>query len=270
MLVGMLVLMALQLLPYQLRDDLLMAARRGDAAATAAVLALGADPDSRHLLTGWTPLMAASYYGHVAVVQELLSAGANPNAVDKRRGTALMKAVALPEGDDLVSRKVQILKVLLAAGADPQRRDVLGGTAWESAMILEQSEFVDVFAAAGVRGVRETLLMEAIAAGDSAEVKSLLAAGVDINYHDEGGWTILGESALSGNVEFAQAALSRGARVNARNQKGFTALMIAASANHPDVVRALLSAGADAALRNDAGQTALDLASPECASLLPR
>lgn len=274
MIAGILMLMALPFLPGRLDVNLLLVVRAGDDRAAAVLIQAGASVDQADTLTGWTPLMVACFYGYPAVVRELLSAGANPNTIDLHGGTPLMKAVAMP-GDSapgLTSRKVDILKLLLAAGADPQKKDALGGKVWQTAMIFDQNEFVDVFAAAGVRGVRETQLMEAIARQDAAAVQSLLSAGSDVNFRDEDGWNALSEAALGGNAGIVRDVLAHGAEVNARYQKGWTALMIAAHSTHADAVRLLLAAGADPALRADDGATALDIATTsgcgECAHLL--
>ena len=54
-----------------------------------------------HVLLGrvvpvsWTPLMYASWYGQLAVVQHLLASGANPNLEDFESNTALDGAAAV-------------------------------------------------------------------------------------------------------------------------------------------------------------------------------
>lgn len=262
---GLLLLMMLHLQSGQLQERLLIASRYGDLSFVSALLASGVTPDVRHNLTGWTPLMVAAYYGHVSVVEGLLAAGADSNAVDLRGGTALMKAVALPGGEDssLISNKAKIVKALLGAGADPQKKDRLGGTAWQSALLLEQDELVAVFADAGVPGVRESLILLAVAKQDRNRIETLLAAGVDINYRDESGMTILGESVLSGNAAIVAMILKQGADVNGRIDAGWTPLMLAASRNDAEVLRMLLSAGADRKVLSDSGQTALDLSPPD-------
>lgn len=269
---GLLLMAILHLPPAQLQDRLLLASRHGDPGVVAALIASGVNPDSRHKLTGWTPLMAASYYGHLAVVEALLAAGADPNAVDARGGTALMKSVAMPGGEDsdLVANKVRILKALMSAGADAQKKDALGGTAWQMALLQEQNEFVDVFADAGVLGVRESLLLLAVAGQDMNAIQKLLSAGVDINYRDDSNMTILGEAVLSGNAAIVETILARGADVNGRLDAGWTPLMLAASRNDAAVLRVLLSAGADRELISDSGQTSLDLSPPdsECRKIL--
>jgi ankyrin repeat protein len=59
---------------------------------------------------GYTPLMYAIDRSHVAVAQQLLSAGADVNAPDKEGHTPLMMAVAVSKAD--------MVEMLLKAGAD--------------------------------------------------------------------------------------------------------------------------------------------------------
>lgn len=255
------ILLALQLSPDRLDQDLFLASRNGDAELIEALLKSGARVDARHELTGWTPLITASFYGHLDAVKVLLPAGANANAADRNGGTPLMKAVQMPGGDEgMVQRKSEIVRLLLGAGADPQKKDRLGGTAWEAAMLSEEQALVEVFAAAGVRGVRETQLMSAIARRDAATVNNLIAAGADVNYREEQGWNALSEAVLAGDPAVLHAVLKAGADPNMRFEKGWTALMIAAMNNNNACLRELLAAGADPSLRSDTGQSALDLA----------
>lgn len=80
----------------------------------------GASPDQTRL-DGVPLLVLATRRRDAAAVDLLLNAGADPNAVDGQRRTALMHAAEL--GFD------RILSNLLLAGADPERVDVDGSTA---------------------------------------------------------------------------------------------------------------------------------------------
>jgi ankyrin repeat protein len=259
---ALLLLVTLQFLPEQVSLNLVHSARQGNVPLTRAWLAMGAQVDARHGLTGWTALHAAAFYGHLEVARALVDAGANVNARDRRDGTPLMKAVALPGDDaaDLVPRKVAILKLLLERGADPQLRDRLGGTAWQTPLILGPPEFVDVFEQAGVRGVREALLMEAIARQDAPGARKWIGLGADVNYKDETGWNAAAEAVLTGNTELIRMVLDAGADPAVSFDQGRTLLMIAALYDRADAIPMLLAAGADPAARSDAGLTALDMA----------
>ncbi|NLN18835.1 MAG: hypothetical protein GX162_06120 [Firmicutes bacterium] len=95
----------------------------------------------------------------------------------------------------------------------------------------------------------------------AADVKSLIAAGVDVNARDESGSTPLIEAARwSNDPEVIQVLIDAGADIHARDELGFdvTALVAAAmSTVNPEVVRALVTAGADVNARDESGVTAL-------------
>jgi len=88
----------------------------------------------------------------------------------------------------------------------------------------------------------------------AADVKSLIAAGVDVNARDESGSTPLIEAARwSNDPEVIQVLIDAGADIHARDELGFdvTALVAAAmSTVNPEVVRALVTAGADVNARD--------------------
>lgn len=71
----------------QLDGYLFDAARRGDTAMLAEFVSSGYDLD-RADYKGYTALILAAYNGHKAAVTQLLAAGANPCAEDKRGNTA--------------------------------------------------------------------------------------------------------------------------------------------------------------------------------------
>lgn len=138
-------------------------------------------------------------------------------------------------------------------------------------------------------------LIEAVQAGNVAEVRRMLAAGADVNSRDEAGATLLMQAAQAGNLAMVEAVIDAGADVNASDERGWTALvkavynheqkrgfgdvvralieaganievaigygvrplMLAAGYGETDVVAALLEAGADPLARNDGGYTAL-------------
>lgn len=93
---------------HERRQELLVhAATRGDAGIARALLAVGADPNSKD--TGSTPLYAAAWAGRIEAAECLLDAGALPDSADSSGVTALMAAST--RGDDAMAR------LLLARGA---------------------------------------------------------------------------------------------------------------------------------------------------------
>ena len=138
-------------------------------------------------------------------------------------------------------------------------------------------------------------LIEAAAAGDTARVRELLAAGAGVDDRDAGGATALMRAAHAGRLDAVRALVDAGADVNAVDARGWGALamachnadldrgfadvvafligrganveapigygvrplMLAAGYGEIAVVEALLAGGADVLARNDGGLTAL-------------
>ncbi|MFI7440130.1 ankyrin repeat domain-containing protein [Nonomuraea indica] len=123
---------------------------------------------------------------------------------------------------------------LLAAGADPDR-------------IAE--------------GEEEGLPLCAAAAWDRLEViRTLLAAGADVNGREAGGWTALLWAAANGHADAARLLVEAGAEVDTANDDGDTPLTLAARRGALGVVRVLLDSGADAGTYDGDGDTPLDIA----------
>jgi ankyrin repeat protein len=106
---------------------------------------------------------------------------------------------------------------------------------------------------------------DAIARGDAARVRALVAAGADVDAKDRHGQTGLMRAAHAGHAEVVRALLEAGAALDPTAKHGLSALMLAALVGHEDVVRRLLDAGADPTLRGSGApgfhdRTALDLA----------
>ena len=133
---------------------LLTCARTGDAGAVRALLAHGAEVDAADGWRGQTALMWAAAENHIAVLNDLLEAGAGVDAPSTGGFTALLFAVrqdareavrlllaagadagvAAPNGQTalrvaIANRHYTVAGLLLVAGADPTVRDRRGNTA---------------------------------------------------------------------------------------------------------------------------------------------
>ncbi len=248
-------------LSQNLEELMVKAAAKGDTAQVRNLLDKGTSANSRHVLTGWSALTAASYHGRLEIVRILIQAGANVNARDKNGGTPLLKAVIVPDAEnisDLLKVKAEIVRELLKAGADPHLRDRFGGSAWEQAIINNHQELIDAFDK--VRGVKETQLIDAATAGDMSTAKKMIEEGADVNYKDSDGWSALSEASLAGQVEVLKLLIDSHVDVNLKHQKGWTALMVAAQKNQIQAAQVLLKAGADPKISNDDGVTAAMIA----------
>lgn len=243
-------------------DSLIRAATKGDVAGVEEILHAGGDVNARNALTGWTPLIGAAYYGHPQVVEVLIKAGANVNLQDYQHSTALMKAVTLGSFDDfeaIVRRKSEVLKLLLKAGADPQARDRFGVAAWQMPFDDDLPPFVRIFEEAGVKGVLEEELLQAVNAGDLQKARTFLEKGADVNFQTRDGdcWS---QALAWGNPDMIDLLFQHGGSLDHRMENEITPLMVAAAIGSEKLVQEFLTAGADVTVKNSDGQTALDLA----------
>src|SRR5262245_18340837 len=103
-------------------------------------------------------------------------------------------------------------------------------------------------------------ILEAVAEGDAARVRELIAKGISPNFADERRFTPLHVAAEIGNAEIAKLLLDAGAKLEARTVQGVSALHQAIGNNHVDVAELLLDAGANNEARNLGGQRPLHYA----------
>ncbi|KAN0098195.1 Ankyrin repeat-containing domain protein [Hyaloscypha variabilis] len=129
---------------------------------------------------GESPLSRAVDWGHVEVVDLLVSAGADVNIVvgDDSTPTPLTTAIGcdlkIPDGD-----VINMTRILLLAGADPQQvatRRLEAETPLEAAMARKNIELIQLLLDYGAR-VTEQSLVEAVHRCDISVVKLLLNSG---------------------------------------------------------------------------------------------
>jgi ankyrin repeat protein len=80
---------------------------------------------------------------------------------------------------------------------------------------------------------------------DIEEVRSLIAAGADLNARDMLGKTALHKAASAGYTEIAKDLIEAGAALEARDNLDRTPFHLAASWGHTEIAKALINAGAD-------------------------
>jgi ankyrin repeat protein len=259
---------------------------RQDLAAVRKSLAANKDLARATDNAGSTALMHSASEGTVAIMRELIGAGADVNAANARKATALHWA--LPDVDKT--------KLLLVNGARADAKTVEGRTPLYVAaslpdgaaairLLLEVEARVDeptivgttaLFPAVTTSAEITKLLLDhganpnARAKNDATPIlftqgagviEMLLARGADVQARSKTGETALMEVAVRGDVAGAKLLLDRGADVNAADQRGYTPLLLAAQydGDSPELVRLLLARGANPVATAE-GETALSLA----------
>jgi len=182
-----------------------------------------------------TPLMKAARYGHLAVAQALLAAGADARRRDHVDDTALHGAV--------VSRNAALAALLLRAGADAKARGkYLDNVPLHHAAEYDSVDITRLLIAAGAAlEARDhkgrTALWTAASLDHAATVATLLAAGADPDARDQAGVTPFVAAAAAGGAA-ARLLLERTRDLD-------RALAAAVWGRHADLAMRLAGRGAD-------------------------
>ncbi len=178
---------------------------------------------------GLTPLQAAVALGAPDLVQELLKAGVDVNAVDHHGFSALHYAAVISY-DSTCSLQEGSLRRLLDAKADPCQRDRMGRTPLHLAsMVYGWRQSFKIQQLAGEMGSREAGVNAADAAGNVA----------------------LHQAVSLALVEAIETLLQAGADINIKNEDGQTPLSMAKNNPHVLGLLRMYSAGPDQTLRMD-------------------
>lgn len=232
---------------------LMLAASNPDPGLTRVLIAAGADIEIRDAM-GDPAINWAAYYGHSAVVSELLAAGASHLQVGHgsvteiaiRRGNQATLALAL-EADGQLPARDRIAVLLETA--------VMTG---DVAMMNEIGQLRDLSTATDWAG--RPLLHAAARAGRADSAAALIAAGADVDAVDAIGFTALFEAARDRRAEVVDVLIGAGANVDhvaGENGMSLTAVHLAAIGGDADVVSRIAAAGANPDRQGVTGATAL-------------
>lgn len=239
--------------PDSLIDDvpaLVVAADKGFGSIVSALLSAGSNPDSLDKPTATTALYAAAHGGHSKVVNELLKSKADPN-LGRTDGFTPLHAAAQAGSADSV-------QALLAAGAQvnvkskdswtPLHLAVMRGNGACVKLLLDAGAKKDIVIVDNETQVPSSLLFYAAGRGKADVVEALLAAGFNANERLDT-WsadTPLLVAAASGHLEAVQVLVQHKADVNASGYEGVgTPLIQAIYGGHAEVVRFLIANKAD-------------------------
>lgn len=252
---------------------LLVAARRGEVEAVAALLQMEADPGATDEKAR-PVLHLAAEGGHPEVVKTLLGAGANPEGTDGCR-TALHRAAESwhPLAE---SGHPEVAELLLNAGASVDMTDILSRTPLHRAVKEGRAEVAEVLLEAGADPEitdkeGRTPLQRAIV-DDPEMMKVLVNGGADVLVADDDGRSPLHEVDKCGYPELVDLLSRNDARLDATDDKGHTSLHLAAFNDDLEMVELLLEKGACPDVTDRFGHTPLHAAAceghPEVAEVL--
>ena len=240
-----------------------------------------------------TALHIATLKNNSWMINHLLEAQADVNAVDRNGLTLLMMAVNERQSGGIhlpirynvlfyISNKaghtalhqaafdnnVPVLKQLLEAHCDVNTVDNKG---WTPLMVSAQGGREDIAqlliqhgALANIyNGIGQTALHIATSNNQSLVIKCLVEAHADVNVIDNQGWTPLMIAAQEGYQDIANLLIKLGANVDTSSEIGWTALHIAAFYNSSPVAKCLLMAHADIDAVDTYGTTPLMLSASE-------
>jgi ankyrin repeat protein len=229
--------------PADTLPGLLAAAERGDLEAVRRWIARGEDVDLAVPSRG-TALIRAATWGHLAVVEELLSAGADPNRSEGRgrRPEGLQRtplAAAAAQGS------LAIVRRLLDAGAAVEAAPEGDGTALMEAAQHGHLDIVELLLDHGADANRRlegdgNPLIAAVRGGSQPVVRRLLAAGADAAVGVPGDGNPLIAAVERGDRDLVELLLEAGADPYAYVPGDETALTRAAENGRRDLVELMV------------------------------
>lgn len=236
-----------------------MAVRLNQVAMIEKLLAAGADPSiGNNGNDEAIPLNQAARGGHLHLVELLLGRGANVNKANARGYTALHLAVAY--------QRLEVARLLLDRGADRTMKNDNGSTAFDfaydrpdpAAMLMVWLDGLEAGAAGALESdaVNEFgqfskdpgFVFAAVMRGNQVVLDHALAAGLDPNTRQPGGYPLLSVAARFGHLNMVEVLLAKGAEVDAVSTSGYqtTALMDAGrEGGHLEIAKLLLDRGAE-------------------------
>lgn len=264
---------------------LIITLRKHKLAAAKLLIDKGADIRVKDNFYQRTPLIWASNLGDIELVKLLLEKGAQVNAEDIEKKTALVHAahnghqqireLLLKYGADPVYLKIFTKKIenneevevanieihwTLQQTKDPKTRNLLAAVALGDVNKVNNLLNKEIINKKIYSLNDGTVLSWAAYCNQPRLVKWLIERGANVDPRSDHNLTPLIEAAHLGHLEVVKILVQNGADINAATKKGWTALMWSGERGHVEVVRFLLQSGADKSLKNHRGKTALGIA----------
>lgn len=188
-----------------LDNSLFDAVKSYDTTKVETLIAQGADVNAKDK-DGNSPLYFATLQNSTAIVEALLSQGANPKSNDYSS-----IRIAARQGSK------GVMEAFLAHGINPNLK--LG--IFETPLLY--------------------LAVEWIEGGNKAAAEVLIVHGADVNAKDKDGNTPLTWASYTGKKEIAKLLISKGADVNVKNNDGYTPLQMTYHINDPKVKQEIIA-----------------------------
>ncbi|XP_067433570.1 ankyrin repeat and SAM domain-containing protein 6-like [Thunnus thynnus] len=222
---------------------LMVASQHGHEAAVRLLLEWGSDVNFSQKTTGWGPLMVATLSGKVAVAQQLVERGADPDRVNVLSKTAFELAMQLKQRD--VKAYLDSITTVRPQTDDERRRpDVFSALKLGNSQLVKEILEEDPTQVNSSNQEGASPLMMAAVSGQLEVVQLMVEKNADIDKQDGvHGWTALMQATYHGNKDIVKYLLSQGADVNLRAKNGYTAFDLVMLLNDPDteLVRLLAS-----------------------------
>uniref|UniRef100_A0A3Q4MI95 Ankyrin repeat and sterile alpha motif domain containing 6 n=1 Tax=Neolamprologus brichardi TaxID=32507 RepID=A0A3Q4MI95_NEOBR len=222
---------------------LMVASQHGHEAVVCLLLEWGSDVNFSQKTTGWGPLMLSTLSGKVAVAQQLVERGADPDRINVLSKTAFELAMQLKQRD--IKAYLDSITTVRPQTDDERRRpDVLSALKLGNSQLVKEILEEDPAQVNLSNQEGATPLMMAAVSGQLEVVQLMVEKNADIDKQDGvHGWTALMQATYHGNKDIVKYLLNQGADVNLRAKNGYTAFDLVMLLNDPDteLVRLLAS-----------------------------
>ncbi len=214
--------------------------------------------NAHYLVPAATLLHFAAESGNAAVAQSLLALGADIEAIDHEEVTPLHTAIW--------NEHEEVALLLISEGADCTGQGVVGQWALERAARFASAKLIKALLKAGAalegKNIWDegTALHTAAFGGHLPVLKTLIAAGANIEAHQDDRTTPFYLAAVYDEPKTARALIRAGANPNAADDRRRTPLHFAVRQRNYDMVKLLVESGADISRADDLKQTPLQIA----------
>eukprot|EP00066_Takifugu_rubripes_P016775 XP_011606041.1 PREDICTED: ankyrin repeat and SAM domain-containing protein 6 isoform X2 [Takifugu rubripes] len=222
---------------------LMVASQHGHEAVVCLLLEWGSDVNFSQKTTLWGPLMAATLSGKVAMAQQLVERGSDPDRVNVLSKTAFELAMQLKQRE-LKAYLDTITTVRPQTDDDRRRPDVFSALKSGNLQLVKEILEEDPTQVNSSNQEGASPLMMAAVSGQLQVVQLMVEKHADVDKQDGvHGWTALMQATYHGNKDIVKYLLSQGADVNLRAKNGYTAFDLVMLLNDPDteLVRLLAS-----------------------------